>query len=177
MGNTIQQSPLTENPTLLTFAPERKRHQENELYVVNNTFVNDREYAFFIRNGSNVPAHAYNDLFVGPGRIARGEVILVGNVVEGGLRWWEDEQVVLSDGAPGSFANRRVKVAGIRGRKRFEYGLVAGAAATDSGLTLESTEEEALEILPRFEYVHPLSYRPRKIVGSAIDAGAFEADS
>ena len=177
VGNTIQQSPLTENPTLLTFAPEPKRHQKNELYLVNNTFVNDREYGFFIRNGSNVTAHAYNNLFVGPGRIARGEVILVGNVAEGGLRWWEDEQVVLSDGAPGSFANRRVKVAGIQGRRRFEYGLVAGAAATDSGHMLESTEEEALEILPRFEYVHPLSYRPRKIVGSAIDAGAFEADS
>ncbi len=41
IGNLIQQSPTTDNETIISFAEEGGRNAVQELYVVNNTIVND----------------------------------------------------------------------------------------------------------------------------------------
>ena len=76
VGNIIQQSAQTENPHLISFGAEGYAWPRNELYLINNTLVDDRSFdGIFLRvKPGDVTLKAVNNLLVGRGRLeAAGE--------------------------------------------------------------------------------------------------------
>ena len=74
IGNVIQQSPRTENMTLVSFGAEGYKWPRNELYLSHNTLANDRiEGAnfLFVRAGAT-RVKAVNNLLVGKGSLESG---------------------------------------------------------------------------------------------------------
>ena len=71
VGNIIQQSSQTENPHLISYGAEGYKWPRNGIYLVNNTFVNDRSPGgVFLRVGpGDVTIRAVNNLLVGKGRL------------------------------------------------------------------------------------------------------------
>jgi hypothetical protein len=81
VGNVIQQGPLNDNPTLVSFGAEGLKHPLNELYVVNNTLVNDdpRGARFVVVWGSAGAVRIVKNIFSGPGELLVGAGELIDN--------------------------------------------------------------------------------------------------
>jgi len=81
LGNVIQQGPLNENPTLLSFGAEGLKNPFNELYVVNNTFLNDdpRGGRFIVVWGSASSVRIAKNVFSGSGELLIGTGELIDN--------------------------------------------------------------------------------------------------
>jgi hypothetical protein len=151
IGNLIEQGGNSENPSLLSYglegtAPGNLRH---ELYVVNNTFVNDRPSGgTFVNVGAavDVPAQLTNNIFAGPGTITnQSSAVRASNFADG------DPQFV--------------------GRATFDYALQASSPCIDSGSAPGLAGDLALT--PEWQYLHPANAQPRVSVGT-IDIGAYE---
>ena len=71
VGNVIQQSPQTQNPHLISFGAEGYAWPKNELYLINNTVVDDRAAdGIFLRvKPGDVTVKAVNNLLVGRSRL------------------------------------------------------------------------------------------------------------
>src|SRR5882762_10680911 len=73
IGNLIEQGPKTENNTILAYMEEGsdQRNSDHQLFVINNTFVNDRPVGdnifVFIGKDDLRPAVIENNIFTGPG--------------------------------------------------------------------------------------------------------------
>jgi MYXO-CTERM domain-containing protein len=147
IGNLIQQSASTDNPTLLTYGEEGLTNPDTHLYVVNNTFVNDRASGgTFVRVASGAAtAVVTNNLFVGPGTVLDGP---------------GTEQASVTTDAPG-----------LVDRAGYDYHLVAGSPAVNAGVDPGTAGSESLR--PLVQYVHPLQLEGRGVVG-AYDVGAYE---
>lgn len=72
LGNVIQQGPAADNGAMIAFAEEGATNSEQALYVVNNTFINDRGSGTFVWNLSGADAFLVNNLFVGGGTALDG---------------------------------------------------------------------------------------------------------
>jgi MYXO-CTERM domain-containing protein len=147
VGNVIQQASTTDNPTLLSYAAESTSNPMQAVYVVNNTFVNERAAGgTFVRIVGTPTAVLRNNLFVGPGTVLNGAAIQAGN---------------LQTDAP-LFVDR----AG------FDYRLAEGSPAIDMGIAPGSAGSTSL--VPALHYAFPLGTAARSEVGTALDIGAFE---
>ncbi len=71
VGNVIQQSLQTQNPHLVSFGAEGYTWPKNELYLINNTLVDDRASdGIFLRvKAGDVTVKAVNNLLVGRNRL------------------------------------------------------------------------------------------------------------
>lgn len=71
IGNIIQQGPQTENPHLVSYGTEDYKWPRNELYLVNNTLVDNRPHGgVFLRvKPGDVTVKAVNNLLLGQGRL------------------------------------------------------------------------------------------------------------
>ena len=75
VGNIIQQGPQTQNPHIVSYGAEGYTWPKNELYLINNTIVDDRASAgIFLRvkpgdGALKVTLKAVNNLLVGRGRL------------------------------------------------------------------------------------------------------------
>ena len=148
VGNLIQQGPATENPILVSYAEEGATNPDQRLFVVNNTFVNDRTAGGgFIKVVGSVPAVVQNNLFIGTGTVYTGPG--TGNLI----------------------SNLATADAGFVDRAGFDYHLKAGSPAIDAG-TAPATVD-GFNLTPIAEYVHPANKRDRVTVGK-IDLGAYE---
>ncbi len=151
IGNLIQQSPESPNYKLLEYMSEgpQANNPNLQLYVVNNTFVNDgTESGIFVSASASAttPIHIQNNIFVGPGVITnQPSAILLSNLF----------------GSDPRFVNR----AG------FDYRLNSGSPAIDAG-TLPGTGF-GFSLAPQFQYLRPVCGQDRRSVG-VIDIGAFE---
>lgn len=133
IGNLIEQGPNSQNPAMLDYLSEgiEPANAGNDLYVVNNTFVNDRPNSGpFIQVSSQdrFPVLVQNNIFYGPGNIInQPDAIMKSNFI----------------GNP-SFVDE----------KGFNYRLKPGSpaigAATPPGLSLDE-----YPLRPSFEYLHP----------------------
>ena len=67
IGNIIEQSATTENPTLISFGAEGYKGAKNALYLINNTLVNHRPEGgtFLVVKPGQVDVIAYNNLLLG----------------------------------------------------------------------------------------------------------------
>ena len=149
IGNLIQQGPQTGNSAILDYGSEGATNPGKDLYVINNTFVNDRGSGTFvsIAGGVTVPAVVKNNIFLGGGTlVSQSTAVLANN---------------FSTGNP-MLANR----AG------FDYHLVAGSPCINAGVD-PGTSTGGFSLLPTAQYVHPLNHQPRAAVGT-IDIGAYE---
>lgn len=147
VGNLIQQGPDTENFTIISYGAEGLKHPTNELYVVNNTLVNDREQGgqFVAVKPEAGTVKLINNLVIG-----RGEV-LVG----------PGEQIKNLSGKKTDLADPA----------SFDYRLKPGVRAIDAGV--DPGEAHGFSLRPEEEYVHRADKRPRPSAG-ALDAGAYE---
>jgi hypothetical protein len=150
IGNIIEQSASTQNPTILTFGEEGTPvGYDTHLFVVNNTFINDLGHGTFVADTTSTPAVIENNVFYEGTISGQAGATLTTNF----------------DGTAGAnpmFTN----VAS------YDVSLQQGSACIDKGTTPGSNGSQSL--VPLYEYVHPLSGVPRTVVGSAIDIGAYE---
>lgn len=150
IGNVIQQGPQTSNSNIIEYGIEGVTNPSSQLYLVNNSIVNDRGAGSAVLVGPQVtaPVVAQNNISVGsPTFVGQATATLVANCVTA---------------SPG-FVHR----AG------YDFHLVAASPCVDSGI-LPGTSPGGFSLVPVQEYVSPLSDPTRTVTGAAIDAGAFE---
>jgi hypothetical protein len=145
VGNVIEKGPKAGNPTLLNYGEEGLANPDHRLFVVNNTFVNDRAGGTFVNVASGGTLTAHNNLFVGAGTVFNGGALSADNLA--GI----DPLFV----APATF----------------DYRIKSGSPAIDRGT--DPGMADAFSLVPMFEYVHPLAGVPRRSDGK-LDVGAFE---
>jgi MYXO-CTERM domain-containing protein len=146
VGNVIEKGPNPDNKILLAYGEEGYGSGTNNLYVVNNTFVNDDAVAgatfINVANGGTLSA-AHNNLFVGMGTLSSTGALSADN---------------LSTTTP-MFVN----AAG------YDYHLQQASPAI--GVAVAPGSAGATSLVPTFEYVHPIASTAR---ATAHDLGAFE---
>jgi hypothetical protein len=146
IGNIIQQSSSTDNPSLISFARESKRNPNTALYVVNNTFFNSRSAGTFVAVADDVTTVVLrNNIFGGPGTLTTLAAAVKDNNFVGDAM----------------FVNTAT----------FDFHLKAGSPAIDKGVAPGSGAGTALD--PLCQYVHPARAYLRKNVGT-LDQGGFE---
>lgn len=147
IGNLLQKSPYAENSVFLSHAPEGAKNPTQELYVVHNTFVNDRDGGIFVNvRGEPTTVRVLNNLFVGKGTLLMGSGDTQGNLMTDTPRFVD--------------------------RARFDFRLMAGSPAIDAGITPGTARE--MDLTPRWHYVHPTDKKARTMVGGRLDVGAYE---
>ena len=147
VGNIIQQSPKTENDTIISYGEEGLKQGPHQLYFVNNTVINDGPPSgqfIRIKQGSD-PAKIINNIFAGPGKLPDGPDELKNNLSA-------DKSIFA---AP----------------ERYDYHLKPGTKAINGGI--DPGEANGVSLRPTFQYVHPMQAEARKPDG-ALDLGAFE---
>ena len=71
-GNVVVQGPRSENPALVSYGAEGLTNPSRTLWVVNNTFVNQRTSGTYVALADGSRAHLRNNLLVGPGELSSG---------------------------------------------------------------------------------------------------------
>jgi hypothetical protein len=147
IGNVIQQGPETENSTIVSYGAEGLTYPLNQLYLVNNTVVNDLPAGgifLFVRTGADA-ARIVNNVFSGPGQWLSGPGELRNNVA-----------VAKTD-----FVDPA----------KFDYRLKSGAPAI--GRAIDPGSAHGFELRPTAEYAHKAQKRARSS-SEKLDIGAFE---
>lgn len=145
IGNIIEQSETTENPTVVSFGAEGYRGPGNRLYLINNTLIDHRRDGgtFLVSRPGFDSLHAYNNLLLG--------------------------KRPLNTGIDGEFVNNpNVTAASFVLAERHDYRLVR-----DSGLERSFASVAAIDtvdLAPRHEYVHIA--RTRSLTGMPTLPGA-----
>jgi hypothetical protein len=135
VGNVIQKSEDSGNATLFSWGEEGSLHPDTQVFVVNNTFVNERGSGTFIRaSGATLVAH--NNLFAGAG--------------------------TLSDTGELSEDNLAGVDPGFVDPASYDYHLTEGSPAIGHGIPVTSGGSISLEAA--YEYVHPLERAVRASV-------------
>jgi len=148
IGNLLQQGPDTDNSTLFPYGAEGLSGdgRTHQLYVVNNTLVNDRGNGTFINiSGGTEKAVVINNIFAGGGGTVNGATE-------------ESNNIISAD-------------PGLVDRANYDYRLTAGSIARDAGIA--PGQGAGLDLTPVYHYVHPSSQedRPRD---NSLDIGAYE---
>ncbi len=151
IGNVFQQSPLSDNSTLVSYGAEGLTNSPNDLFIYNNTFVNDMTGGNFIRVATGTRNAKFgNNLFVGHGTMYTGTADTTNNLL-------------LPSADPG-FANRTA----------FDYHILSTSPAIDKGKAFDSAQ--GFSLVPTFEFFSLGAGKPRAVHG-LLDLGAFEFDS
>jgi len=146
IGNLLQQGPNTDNPTILIYGEEGATNPSQTLYVVNNTFVNDKGSGTFVELSGGTTATLQNNLFVGSG-------------------------TVVSGGTVTQVTNRPTSTPNFVDRTTLDYRPTTTTPGIDQGTApgLGGT----FDLTPLFQYVHPTN-RETRPTRNAIDIGAYE---
>lgn len=151
LGNVIEQSSSTHNPTMLTYREEGAAagNPGTDLYVINNTFVNNRTSGgTFVNIQAANPTAAIltNNAFVGPGTVcSQATAVLSHNYV----------------GTSPLFADA----------ENYDYHPLSGSPLENTGI--DPGTGAGMNLLPIFMYVH-VANREGRVSVSTIDIGAFE---
>ncbi|WP_438004104.1 right-handed parallel beta-helix repeat-containing protein [Sorangium sp. So ce321] len=148
IGNLVQQGPDTGNGSIVAYRLESNGANANtELFVVNNTFVNERPNGgtFLNISSSAVPAVVRNNIFAGPGTLTNQGNASLGTSFQG-------DPMFVDQAA-------------------FDYRLQDGSPCIDEGEA--PGMGGGIDLTPEFHYVHPAGSTGRTTVGT-IDIGAYE---
>ena len=151
IGNVVQQPAYNNNPALLAFGEEGASNEGQELYVVNNTFLNeDSSRGTFIMVGGGVttPVLMQNNLFVGTGTASSQS-----NTVDR--------------------TNLRTLSASFVDRAGYDLRPASGSPAINAG-SAPGTSASGLSLTPTLQY-KPVASSETRPVSGAIDIGAYEA--
>ena len=153
IGNVIEQGPNTGNSTIIAYGEESSLNTQ-DLYVVNNTIVNDRTAGGnFLSIAGSTPTKVRNNVFYGAGTPwAGGSVTSSNNYVH-----------TAYDNAPG-FASPST----------YDYHLTASSPTSivDAGASPGSSST-GYPLTPTGEYVYDAQGKARAVSG-ALDIGCFE---
>ncbi len=144
IGNEIEQSATGTNDTILAYGDEGT-NPSMDLYVVNNTFVNNNAAGTFVNNAGTAAALLENNIFQGAGTVLNG---------------------------PGTQTTNLVTTdAKLRDPAHYDFRLTPDSTdAIGQGTAPGYVGTEALS--PPYQYVHPCSYKERT-TESAVDIGAY----
>ena len=150
IGNVIQQPRVNNNPALLAYGEEGADNRSHDLYVVNNTFLNDdasRGTFVMVGPGVTKPVLLQNNIFGGAGSVT-------------------------TQGAATQKTNFRSSAPSYVDRENHDLRPVDNAvinAASEVGVSASG-----LKLKPEAVYKHPVSGATRR-VDTALDIGAYEA--
>ena len=149
LGNLIQQGTRSQNPAIISYLEEGvdSHNPGMQLYLVNNTFVNDLSKGLFVQIGQadTVPVVIRNNIFHGPGTLTNQS---------------HAEEITNFTGDP-MFVNPA----------HYDYRLRAGSPAIDAGSAPGAAN--AFSLTPTYEYLQPSCGRHRNTI-QAVDIGALE---
>jgi hypothetical protein len=148
IGNIIGQGSQTENPHLISFGTEGYKWPKNELYLINNTLVDNRpQGGIFLRiKPGNVSVKAVNNLLVGRGK--------------------------LETGGPGDYRNNfTVDWDVFEQASREDYRLKRSAGLSAKSVDAGFVNGQAL--MPDREYIHP--QRTQQLVSVSRQPGALQS--
>jgi hypothetical protein len=151
IGNVIEQPAANQNPNMLAYGEEGiTAGAGSDLYVVNNTFLNDASSGNFILIGSAVstPALIQNNVFAGAGTITN-QVSAVRKT------------------------NYQSTSPAFIDRANYNLTPAAGAPFINAG-TSPGTAPTGVSLTPTKQYVHVANSAARPVNGT-IDIGAYEA--
>ena len=151
IGNLIEQGPLTENSTIILYGEDGvpADGRANEIYIVNNTFVNDRPGGgTFVSLVGGPTSRIVNNIFAGPGTKPTASASVTNNL---------NVDPISSAGL--------VNAAG------FDYHLTVGSPARNAGIDPGSAA--SFSLTPTSQYLHPINRQDRPVDGM-IDIGAYE---
>jgi hypothetical protein len=151
IGNVIQQPSVNQNPGMLAYGEEGASNPGRDLYVINNTFLNDdSSRGTFVVVGSTVsaPVLLQNNIFSGTGTLST--------------------QVSTVDRT-----NYRSVAPGFVNRAAYDLRPTANAMVINAG-SVPGVSATGVTLKPNAIYRHVASAASRVTVG-AIDIGAYEA--
>jgi hypothetical protein len=149
IGNVIQQPAANQAATLLSYGEEGASNPGQDLYVVNNTFLNDDSVrGTFIQVGSGVttPVLMQNNIFAGT-----GEATTQTNAIDK--------------------TNFRSLLPPLLNRAAFDLHPLAGSLLAGAGSAV-GVAASGVSLLPTLQYKDPAGTEQRP-VGAAIDIGAY----
>ena len=150
IGNIIMQPASANNPAMVSYGEEGTTGRATDLYVVNNTFVNDdsvRGTFVTVRNAAT-PARLINNLFSGFGTITTQT-----NAVK------QTNYQALSVG----FVNRAA----------YDLRPLASALVVNAG-SVPALANGNVSLSPTASYKHTAAANPRTNLGTKLDIGAYE---
>jgi hypothetical protein len=165
IGNLLQKGPHADNATIIAYGAEGATLPWQELYVVANTLVMDRQTGTFVHTRSPVAAQIADNIFAGPGTVLRGNGVLINNLLAqtGG-------QAPPAFTAAGSRGNRVAADARFANARGFDYRPAAGSPAIAAGA--DPGTGSGIRLAPEFQPAIPLGVETRER-GAALDIGAF----
>ena len=151
IGNVIHQPAAHQNPALLSFGVEGVTNTKQDLYVINNTFINDdssRGTFIFVDGNVATPVLMQNNIFAGT-----GTVITQTNAID--------------------LSNYRTVSPAFVNRMNFDLHLALGSPAIGAG-TLPGKSANGFSLLPTLQYKHVANTEPRP-TAAKIDIGAYQS--
>jgi len=150
IGNVIQQPASNNNPAMVSYGEEGVGTRKTDLYVINNTFVNDESSrgTFVTVRNATTPAKLINNIFSGGGTVtAQATAIQKTNYRSVAGNFVNKASYDLRPATPAQIAN-------------------AGSNPGNSA--------GGLALKPTASYKHTASYSTRSTMGGTIDIGAYE---
>lgn len=151
IGNVIEQPAANQNPAMISYGEEGASNPGQDLYVVNNTFLNDDpSHGTFVQVGSGigVPVLLQNNIFGGTGTMS-------------------------NQGAAIDRTNFRSIAPGFLDRANYDLHPTANTLVIHAG-SAPGNARSGISLVPAFEYKHVAGSQARPLAG-AIDIGAYEA--
>jgi hypothetical protein len=153
IGNVIQQPSANKNPAMLAYGEEGASNPGQNLYVVNNTFLNDDSTrGTFVMVGSGVTAP-----------------VLIQNNIIGGTGTLTTQTTAIDRNNYRSLAPAFVD------RANYDLRPAAGSSMVDAG-TNPGASITGLSLVPAAQYKHRAGSEVRPVSG-ALDIGAYEAST
>lgn len=151
IGNVIEQPAANQNSTMLAYGEESTSNPGKDLYVINNTFLNDDGAGgtfVFIGATVSTPAVIQNNVFAGTG-------------------------TVVNQAAAVQTTNYKAANPAFVDRKNYDLHPAPGAPFINAG-SQPGNSASGVSLAPAMQYVHVAGGQPRPASGN-IDIGAYEA--
>lgn len=161
MGNVLQQGPNALNRNMLGYGLEGINPGSEELYVINNTFINNHQNTGpFIVVGRNTELlKVYNNIFAGPHSPNSNQ-------------YFEYRATTTVKDISNNLFKQNVADVGLVDAANIDYHLVEGSAAIGAG-TNAGTTSHGFALTPVEEYVH-ITDRVMREIACNISLGAYE---